>query len=271
MKVNVHHLTSGLIIFLIINTLTACGGNRVIQKQTGQVLVDARDAYEMAKNNAITSQSSLQEAKRALEQAEAAQSTAEVEHLAYIAKRKAEIAVFIGERMAAESERAQLANKEASGELEAEQAWKAAYAISPSTVISTRNVSLSELAGKQTAKGTTLVLEDTLFETGKSDLLLEAMTIIDKVAAFLIAHPERNILIEGHTDNTGTPEYNMGLSDRRANAVRFALIKKGIASNRIVAKGLGETLAVASNQTAAGRKKNRRVEITILNPGTVFY
>ncbi|MGA7305130.1 MAG: OmpA family protein, partial [Rhodothermales bacterium] len=74
---------------------------------------------------------------------------------------------------------------------------------------------------------------------------------------------KRNILIEGFTDNVGKTSYNVDLSQRRANAVRDALISKGISQSRIRTNGLGEEYPVATNDTEAGRQQNRRVEIVI--------
>ncbi len=283
MEIKFHHLTTHFVILTVVSLLSACGGN-ISKKPTSQILVDAHTAYETAKQNPITSKNSLYEAEKALNQAEMAQNTQEVAHLAYIAKRKAEIAVFVGERVAAENERVELVKSQDqtimhSRELKAEKVWQATNVLgTPKKKLNTQTTyalqrQLAEFEGKSTNKGLrlTLTLGDRLFETGKADLLSSALGVIKKVATFLVAHPQRNILIEGHTDNVGTPEYNMGLSDRRANAVRFALIKKGVASNRILARGLGETLAIASNRTAAGRKKNRRIEMTILNVGKTFH
>jgi outer membrane protein OmpA-like peptidoglycan-associated protein len=94
-----------------------------------------------------------------------------------------------------------------------------------------------------------------------------AVNTIDKLVKFLEKYQNRNVLIEGHTDSVGSETYNLGLSHRRADAVRAALISKGISENRITAKGYGESRPVASNTTAAGRQQNRRVEIVILGEG----
>ena len=83
------------------------------------------------------------------------------------------------------------------------------------------------------------------------------------LAAFLNEHPERIVEVEGHTDSTGTPAYNMDLSRARAEAVRTALVRDGVDPSRIEARGFGETAPLASNRTAAGRLQNRRVEIIV--------
>jgi outer membrane protein OmpA-like peptidoglycan-associated protein len=90
---------------------------------------------------------------------------------------------------------------------------------------------------------------------------------VNRLAAFLNEYENRNLLIEGHTDSIGTPEYNLDLSRRRAEAVRRALMEKEIAPDRIITKGYGKSYPVASNETKAGRRQNRRVEVIILNEG----
>lgn len=88
--------------------------------------------------------------------------------------------------------------------------------------------------------------------------------VIEKVADFLKKHPDTNAVIEGHTDNRGTYDYNIKLSERRADAVRNYMIEKfGIAPERLSSKGYGYTKPIASNKTAAGRQKNRRIEAQI--------
>jgi len=78
---------------------------------------------------------------------------------------------------------------------------------------------------------------------------------------------DRNVLIEGHTDNVGSDKYNLELSGRRADSVRNALVELDIDASRIQSAGLGSSIPVASNDDDAGRAKNRRVEIIILDPG----
>ena len=91
------------------------------------------------------------------------------------------------------------------------------------------------------------------------------MSTIDRLAEFLKKYSTRNVLIEGHTDSIGTETYNLGLSQRRADAVKTALIVRGINPDRLTSTGYGESRPIASNATDAGRQENRRVEIVILN------
>ncbi|MCB2181844.1 MAG: OmpA family protein [Desulfobulbaceae bacterium] len=87
---------------------------------------------------------------------------------------------------------------------------------------------------------------------------------IDRVANVVGQYPQTLIRVEGHTDSTGSEEYNLKLSQRRAQAVGNLLMQRNISSSRIQLVGLGETHPVASNETEAGRLKNRRVEIKIV-------
>ena len=99
-----------------------------------------------------------------------------------------------------------------------------------------------------------------LFDTDKSDLSAEGFREVTKVADYMKANPGRRVRILGHTDSTGTEEYNQALSEDRAAAVKTALIQQGIDPSRIDITGRGESAAVAANSTAEGRRLNRRAE-----------
>jgi OOP family OmpA-OmpF porin len=102
------------------------------------------------------------------------------------------------------------------------------------------------------------------FDTNKADIKPEFRKEIDKVASFMRQYPGTTVVIEGHTDNTGTSAYNQDLSERRAKAVAQSLVRDhGIAANRVQAVGYGETKPLASNDTAAGRAENRRVTANV--------
>lgn len=101
------------------------------------------------------------------------------------------------------------------------------------------------------------------FAFNSSDLTSVAKANLDKLNQVLVNNPDTNINIYGHTDSVGADDYNQKLSERRANSVRSYLMSKGISSNRLFALGEGEAMPVASNDTDAGRAKNRRVEFAI--------
>ena len=100
-----------------------------------------------------------------------------------------------------------------------------------------------------------------LFDTNSSYIKIEANPLLDEVVTILEKNPQLKVEIQGYADNTGTPEYNQWLSERRAKRVMDYLVTKGIDSARLEAKGYGSTNPVASNATEAGRAQNRRVEL----------
>lgn len=110
-----------------------------------------------------------------------------------------------------------------------------------------------------------LVLTGVNFDFDKSTLRSEDIAIIDRDVASLDKWGNVNIEVAGHTDSRGRDEYNMKLSQRRAEAVRNYLVSKGIASDRLSARGYGESQPVADNATDEGRFQNRRVELVPLN------
>lgn len=122
---------------------------------------------------------------------------------------------------------------------------------------------LAELHARQTDRGMVLTLGDVLFDTGSANLTPDAMRPLDQLAEFLKAHPERRVTIEGYTDSQGSEAMNQRLSEQRATAVLDALRDRGVPVDRLSAQGMGESQPVASNDTAAGRQRNRRVEIVL--------
>ena len=110
-----------------------------------------------------------------------------------------------------------------------------------------------------------VVLRGVTFETGRSALRPDSYTILDMVAISLVNNPDINVEISGHTDNTGSAATNLRLSQARADAVRAYLASKGVAPERMVAKGYGPEQPVAPNTTPAGRAQNRRVELRRTN------
>lgn len=105
---------------------------------------------------------------------------------------------------------------------------------------------------------------EVLFDTDKSIIRPEGAVEIDKVVSYLKDNPGVIMEIAGHTDSVATSEYNIGLSNRRANAVRDYMIAKGIFVTRLTAKGYGELQPVATNATDYGRQQNRRTEFVII-------
>ncbi len=119
--------------------------------------------------------------------------------------------------------------------------------------------------GTMTERGLQLDLDAVFFDVDKATLRPEGLRKLDEFVNSIQQNGARVVYIEGHTDNTGDASYNQQLSEQRAQKVRDALIVKGIAAQRLVARGYGETKPKADNSTKAGRSQNRRVEILISN------
>jgi len=106
-------------------------------------------------------------------------------------------------------------------------------------------------------------ISDVLFDTGQYTLKPAAREKLAKVSGIVLAHPGLRLQVEGHTDSVGSDEFNQQLSEKRAAAVRDFLVQQGISINAVTARGFGKTTPVASNDTAAGRQLNRRVEMIV--------
>jgi len=121
----------------------------------------------------------------------------------------------------------------------------------------------SILQTRDTARGLIVSMSDVLFDTGKYSLKSDAREKLAKVAGILLAYPGLNIEVGGYTDNVGGDEMNQTLSENRAGSVRNYLVQQGVTTNSVSAKGFGNTLPVASNDSPAGRQQNRRVELLV--------
>jgi len=110
-----------------------------------------------------------------------------------------------------------------------------------------------------------IVLRGIQFDFDKSNIKPEYMPILDQAAAILQNHPERDVVIEGHTCWIGSDKYNMVLSLRRATAVKQYLVGNGVAPARLSVKGFGESKPVADNKSEVGRQMNRRIEFKVLD------
>ncbi len=119
------------------------------------------------------------------------------------------------------------------------------------------------LMTRDTARGLIVNMSDVLFDTNQATLKPGAREKLARVSGILLAYPTLHLTVEGHTDSTGSDAYNMELSRRRAESVRDYLVSNGIAAAGIEAHGYGKDRPVASNDTAAGRQQNRRVELVV--------
>ena len=116
---------------------------------------------------------------------------------------------------------------------------------------------------KNTARGFVVSLPDILFVVNEASLKCEAKIVLAKLGGILLLIPDLGVAVEGHTDSTGSEEYNLVLSERRADSVMEFIAGEGIDLARLRASGFGMSQPVADNATVEGRRKNRRVELVI--------
>lgn len=241
-------LAAGFALTLVLAVACASGPNRE--------LMSAESAYDAAASDARISQDApvaLREAEQAVERARDAHRSGEdeieVDHLAYLASRRVEIAREQAERKAALD-----ASREAGERQRVVGAEQRADNLA---------AELERIRAKQTDRGLVLSLDDVLFAVDEAALQPGALPDLARIAEFLRENPGRAVLVEGHTDSTGPAAYNLRLSEARASAVESVLIRQGVPPARIRTRGLGQSVPVASNANAAGRQQNRRVEIVI--------
>ncbi len=154
----------------------------------------------------------------------------------------------------ADAEKSRLAAQQSSQQADADKAeLRAKLSAQLNSILQTRD----------SARGLIVSMSDVLFDTGKYSLKSGAREKLAKVAGILLAYPGLNIEVGGYTDNVGGDERNQTLSVNRAGSVRDYLVHQGAATGSVNAKGFGSTLPVASNNNAAGRQQNRRVELVV--------
>jgi outer membrane protein OmpA-like peptidoglycan-associated protein len=218
---------------------------------------EEQEAAERAAAQARVDEEAQKKAQAEAERAEAERAKADAE----AARREADAAraAALDQQQAAEVEaqRAQLAAQQANQEKERAEAEKAQ--------LRTRLAQqLNEiLETRETARGLIVNMSDVLFDTAKYDLRPSAREKLAKIAGIVLAHPGLQLEIEGHTDDRGSEEYNQQLSEKRASAVKDYLVQQGISPLSVVARGYGESMPLADNQTASGRQRNRRVELVV--------
>ena len=225
-------------------------------EQARLVVQNAQRDRNIDKDRSIHMQDALGKLQLAEEALEANRFQEEVDHLAYLAETHAEIAQVQGEARRDQRTASQYVEQAGRDTRGTRRVLEAAL---------TR---AEALEAKRTERGLVLTLGGVLFAFDSAELKPEAQVSVARVAGFLIGLENRNVLIEGHTDNVGTDRYNTALSKRRAESVRAMLIENRVGEERVLADGLGSAFPVASNDDEAGRDQNRRVEVIILDPGT---
>lgn len=252
--------------------LTACASS----PPENEAVSEARSAYQAIADDPHVARSAntyLRNARDKLEEAEELLEEGEddelVEHEAYLASGYAGIAAARGERSRIQEEIQKAESRRDQLELESRSAAtrraqnEAQLAQQEAEELRRQMEELKELQAQETDRGMVLTLGDVLFETDKATLQGTADRTIVELAKFMEKYEDRRVRVEGYTDSTGSEEYNQQLSQKRAEAVRSALLNQGISSDRIEVQGFGEAYPVASNDDATGRQRNRRVEIVI--------
>lgn len=142
-----------------------------------------------------------------------------------------------------------------------ERAADEAVKVAAAELNQTMSVAVAQRRGKPSAIADLAQKDLVGFAPGTAKVPASAKRALDELAATLKSNPEREVVIDGHTDNVGGPRYNQGLALRRAAAVRAALLQRGIASSRIAIRSLGEENPASSNANRIGRLENRRAEV----------
>ena len=250
---------------LLLALLTACSSIPANQPD----LVRARSSYTSAKAKAWVNEYApveMYEAEQALQRAEQARSVDEMKHLSYIADRKVQIAVAVANRKLSSDavseinrEKDQVLQDARDAEInyERKRADKLAAELAElkAKQAADDNAALAALNAGKTDRGMALTLADSHFEPGTAQLLSGASGTLDQVAAFLNSHLDRDVVIEGHAGSDLPQNDALELSQRRADAVRDALLSRQVQPGRIVSKASG-------NDGAA----NQAVDIIILDP-----
>jgi Outer membrane protein and related peptidoglycan-associated (lipo)proteins len=240
--------------------------------EQSRLVLEARTLEaEMAENRAERAKQSAMMAEQQRAQAMAqAQDAQQMRDAAMQAKAEAEAARAEAERLkaqaqeAAESAMSEAEKAKARAEAEAARAEAAqAEAAAAKAAMNSLQNQLSELQAKQTERGLVITLGDVLFAFNKSDLKPGAARNLEPLVKALNDNPNQQVIVEGHTDNVGSKEYNLKLSEQRAESVKGYLTDNGIDADRIDTEGLGFEFPVASNDDASGRQRNRRVEIIL--------
>ncbi len=156
------------------------------------------------------------------------------------------------QRLAAQADMERVAKEKAQAETERTQ-LRADLLLQFSTILETRD----------TARGLIVNMSDVLFDTAKHTLRPVAREKLAKVAGIISSHPGLRLAVEGYTDSVGGDDYNQKLSEDRGTAVRDYLTKEGVVGTSVTSQGFGKSQPVASNDTAAGRQQNRRVELVV--------
>jgi outer membrane protein OmpA-like peptidoglycan-associated protein len=272
--------------------LTEAEDARAHKRNNDGVMMSARQAVQTAEDARLIAVQKQEEAfqaeqkERAKERETAALDRARAEELtrklAEIERLQAENARMAAERDKAAAEAARLAAEAQAQQLERDKAAAEAARLAAEAQAQQARAAAEQakrehdalrdqlrqqlnqvLETRETARGLVVSLSDVLFDTGSAVLKPVTREKLARVVGILLLHPELRLQVEGHTDSVGSADLNQRLSENRAESVRTYLVQQGIASNGVATRGFGDSQPVASNDTAAGRQQNRRVELVV--------
>lgn len=235
-----------------------------LARQTAQFAEDARTlAVERQDQERIASEREAAAAKAKAEAEAEAKRKADEE-----AQRQAELTAAREAQYKAEQEAAAAKAKAEADALKAKEEAANAEALRARQAAETLRAQLLEqfnriLETTDTPRGLVVNMADVLFDTGKYNLRPVAREKLAKLSGIVLGHPGLNLAVEGHTDSTGSADFNQKLSEQRAGTVRGYLLEQGLAPDSVTAQGFGAANPVADNSTSEGRQKNRRVEIIV--------
>jgi outer membrane protein OmpA-like peptidoglycan-associated protein len=231
----------------------------IAEAQRRQEAEQARQQAEAAKAEALRMQ---QEAQKAA--AEAARQKAEAEKASAAALLQQQAAQAAADQAAKDRAAAQAQQRAAEAETEkARQAAAQAEAEKAQLRAQLLSQLNSILQTRDSARGLIVNMSDVLFDTGSYTLKPGAREKLAKISGIVLAHPGLSLQIEGHTDSVGGDDFNQQLSERRSDSVRDFLAEQGVPASSITARGFGKSQPVATNDTAEGRQRNRRVELVV--------
>ena len=288
-------------VVLLISACASSPKSTTLLDQVRVDYVRAQNNPKVATYAALEMQSATEALAKANAAAKERESLENIDKLAYLAKQKIALATEIASKKSAESDIAgaaairdqvrldQRTLEVNQARIKAEDAERSAQAARAAEAAATQQknlaqanesqaqrmaaeanaknlqleAQLAELSAKKTERGLVITLGDVLFGTGLARLNADGLHMAQRLATILQQNPQRTVLVEGFADSTGKTQLNQELSERRAMAVRDALLDLGVARERISQRGYGESYPVAANDTAQNRQLNRRVEIVL--------
>lgn len=235
---------------------------RRLREEAERAELEARARAQVERERALEEQTRRQQAEAERLSADAARAAAERAR----ADADAAAARLAQERQAAEAARLAAEQERAAAEAQTQQARAAAEEAERERAElreRLRQQLNTVLETRETARGLIVNLSDVLFDFDSANLTPGAREKLARVSGILLTQPGLEIEVEGHTDSVGSDSYNQRLSEQRAHSVRDYLIRQGIQPGTVATAGFGEGQPLVSNETAAGRQQNRRVELVV--------